>query len=168
MLRPIRASDRPFPWRCGNCGERQVFRTSVPYQTTINFDGKPYEVQIPDLELPKCANCGEVVFDDHAGHQIDQALRQRLGLLRPDQILAGRTQLGLNPKDFAAQLGVSEESISRWESGVQIQSRIADRQIRLFFELPSVRNALNRLERGEPIGDAVRLSATSEAAAHVV
>lgn len=81
MARPKRTVDRPFPWRCGNCGQEHVDRVSTPYTTTIHYDGRAYEVVVPDLQLPICANCGEVVFDNHTGHQINRVLRQQLGLL---------------------------------------------------------------------------------------
>lgn len=155
MARPKRTVDRPFPWRCGNCGQEQVDRVNTPYTTTINYDGRAYEVVVPDLELPTCANCGEVVFDNQTGHQINRALRQQLGLLQPDQIRDGRTQLGLNQRDFAARIGVAEESVSRWETGAQVQSRVVDRQIRLFFALPDVRATLCKIDEGEAIGETV-------------
>lgn len=158
MIRTLRTEDRPFPWRCGACGERKVYRTATPYKTTIRHEGQSQEVEVSDLELPTCANCGAVVFDDLAGRQIDQALRQRLGLLQPEQIRAGRIQLGLDERKFAAQLGVSEESVRRWEAATLAQPRAVDREIRLFFEFPSVRNALSRLECGDPIGETVRVA----------
>lgn len=158
MIRSLRTHDRPFPWRCGNCGERQVYRSATDYKTTIKYDQQSYEVELSNLELPTCTNCGQVVFDDKAGGQIDRALRQRVGLLQPDQIRAGRLQLGLHEKEFAAQLGVSEESLRRWEIGIQLQPRAVDREIRLFFEFPSVRDALSQLQRGDRIGETVRAS----------
>jgi DNA-binding transcriptional regulator YiaG len=88
-----------------------------------------------------------VVFDNHTGHQINRALRQQLGLLQPEQIRAGRTQLGLSQREFAARLAVAEESVSRWETGAQVQSRVVDRQIRLFFALPEVRANLSKMSR---------------------
>ena len=111
---------------------------------------------MPDLELPKCRKCGEVVFDNHAGQQINRVLRQQLGLLQPDQIRAGRNELGLSQREFAGQLGVAEESVSRWETGALIQSQVVDRQIRIFFEFPEVRGALGELERGHSFGEAVK------------
>ncbi|MEX2561015.1 MAG: type II TA system antitoxin MqsA family protein [Pirellulales bacterium] len=158
-----RNQDRPFPWRCGTCDELQVYRTPTLYKTAIKYEGRPYEVEIPDLELPKCRQCGEVVFDNFAGWQIDRALRAKLGLLQPDQIRAGRIELALNQREFAAHLGVAEESISRWETGALIQSRIVDRQIRLLFEFPVVREALRQIELGKPIGERVRNEPIGEA-----
>ena len=158
MARAKRTKDRPFPWRCGSCDEKEVYRTPSAYKTTIKYEGRPYDVELPDLELPKCRKCGEVVFDNHAGHQINRVLRQQLGLLQPDQIRAGRNELGLSQRDFAAHLGVAEESVSRWETGALIQSRVVDRQIRLFFEFPSVREALIELQQGVSFGEVVKIA----------
>src|SRR4051812_8587902 len=113
--------DRPFPWRCGNCGEKEVDRKATEHRTTIKYEGRPYEIVIPDLQLPTCKKCGEVVFDNFAGEQIDRAFRSQLGLLQADEIRAGRIQLGKNQKEFAAELGAAEESVSRWETGAQVQ-----------------------------------------------
>jgi putative zinc finger/helix-turn-helix YgiT family protein len=156
MARAKRTKDRPFPWRCGSCDEKEVYRTPTAYTTTVKYEGRAYEVEIPDLELPKCRKCGEIVFDNHAGHQINRVLRQQLGLLQPDQIRAGRNELGMSQREFAARLGVAEESVSRWETDALIQSRAVDRQIRVFFEFPEVREALGKFERGYSLGEAVK------------
>lgn len=160
MARLKRNKDRPFPWRCGSCDKKEVYRTPTPYQATIKYEGRPYDVEISDLELPKCRECGEVVFDNHAGHQINQALRKQLGLLLPDQIRTGRTKLGLNQGDFAAQLGVAKESVSRWETGALTQSRVVDRQIRLFFEFPAVRETLSQLQQGDVFGETANIESS--------
>jgi hypothetical protein len=47
MSRSIKTVDRPFPWRCGNCGQEQVDRVNTPYTTAINYDGRAYEVVVP-------------------------------------------------------------------------------------------------------------------------
>lgn len=86
-IRPNR--DRPFPWRCGNCGERDVDRKSTKHRTTIKYEGRHYEIVIPDLQLPTCKKCGEVVFDNFAGEQIDNAFRRQLGIYWDGFIIDG-------------------------------------------------------------------------------
>ena len=162
MARAKRTQDRPFPWRCGSCDEKEVYRTRTSYKTTIKYEGRPYDVEISDLEVPTCRKCGEAVFDNHAGHQINAALREQLGLLQPEQIRAGRTELDLSQRDFAALLGVAEESVCRWETGAQIQSRVVDRQIRVFFEFPAVREALSGFGHGKTFGETARVSSPSD------
>ena len=51
-------------------------------------------------------------------------------------LAVGATARHLLRSLLAAQLGAAEESVSRWETGAQVQSRGFDRQIRLFFALP--------------------------------
>jgi putative zinc finger/helix-turn-helix YgiT family protein len=162
MARAKRTQDRPFPWRCGSCDEKEIYRSRTPYKTTIKYEGRPYDVEMQDLEVPTCRKCGEVVFDNHAGHQINAALRKQLGLLQPEQIRAGRTELNLSQKEFASQLGVAEESVSRWETGSQIQSRSVDRQIRVFFEFPEVREILVEFETGRVFGEIARTASPRE------
>jgi DNA-binding transcriptional regulator YiaG len=45
-------------------------------------------------------------------------------------------------KELAVQLAVAEATLSRWETGGQIQQRAMDKLLRLFFGLPAVRVAL--------------------------
>jgi hypothetical protein len=52
-----------------------VRRTTVPYQCERVYNGRAVTVVIPDLAVPRCANCGELVFDYLAEEQINQAYR---------------------------------------------------------------------------------------------
>jgi hypothetical protein len=36
-------------------------------------DGQPVTIVVPDLAVPKCGNCGELVFDYEADDQITRA-----------------------------------------------------------------------------------------------
>ena len=145
---PTVTTDRPFPWRCGQCDAVAVERASINYQTKAKHDGRLYELSIDGFEVPKCSQCGEMVFDNHAGQQINRALRQHLGLLSPSQIKSRRRKLKLSQREMADAVGVAVESISRWENGVVTQSRSTDRFLRVFFELPEVRAQLNSIALG--------------------
>lgn len=140
-MAPLR--DKPFPWKCGTCGERTIVRTVMPYSLQYGYDGRTYTVAIPDLAVPCCTNCGEMVFDTLANRRIDQALRDQIGLLSPEQIRANREALGLTQEQLAASLGIAAATISRWESGYQIQQRAMDRLLRLYFAHPNVRSSLS-------------------------
>jgi putative zinc finger/helix-turn-helix YgiT family protein len=83
-----------------------------------------------------------MVFDNDADEQIAAALREKIGVLSAQQIRMNREQLGLSQRQLAEQLGVAVETISRWETGVLIQSRAMDRYLRLYFGVPAVRAAL--------------------------
>lgn len=135
---------KPFPWRCAECGKREVEPTKVlDYTVELKHDGRRYDVRVPTLEAPVCGACKAVHIDLQADDQVWAALRQQLRLLSPQSIRSWREErLGLTQKEFAARLGVAPETVCRWESGALIQSRAYDNLMRLFFGMPEVRDAL--------------------------
>jgi putative zinc finger/helix-turn-helix YgiT family protein len=133
---------KPFPWRCPECGKREVRPTTVQHTSQIKHDGRLYTVEVPSLRVPKCDACGELVFDNDAADQIAKALRQQLGLLSAEQIRKNREDLSLSQRSLADQLGVAVETISRWENGVLTQTRAMDRYLRVYFGVPAARAAL--------------------------
>jgi putative zinc finger/helix-turn-helix YgiT family protein len=106
---------------------------TVLYATTIEHDGRAYPVSIPDLTVPRCANCRAISIDDAADQEISAAFRREAKLLAPDDIRQGRETLRLTQKQLANLLGVGEATVSRWETGAQIQQRAMDRFLRLCF-----------------------------------
>ena len=108
---------KPFPWRCPECGKKEVRPATVRHTSQIKHDGRLYAVEIPRLRVPQCGACGELVFDNDADEQIARALREQLGLLSGDQIRNNREDLGLSQRVLAEHLGVAAETISRWENG---------------------------------------------------
>ncbi len=139
---PRTTDDRPFPWRCPHCLAKEVRPAVMPYAAKVKHDGIEYTIDIPALEIPKCQNCGELLFSNHVDEQIRDALLDRLRLLTPDQIRAGRKVLSLHQSQLAERLGVAAETISRWETGALIQSRSMDNLLRVYFAIPEVRNVL--------------------------
>lgn len=133
---------KPFPWKCGHCRQKAVNPATVPYTAEAEHDGRTYTVTIPDLHTPKCDNCGELVLTAEANERITDALREQIGLLTPAQIRQGREALGLTQEQFAAKLRIASATVSRWETGAQIQQRALDLLMRLFFGLSEVRSAL--------------------------
>jgi putative zinc finger/helix-turn-helix YgiT family protein len=127
---------RAFPKRCGKCGEEAMRLAAVPYCTTIEHDGRAYQVEIPSLTVPRCGNCQAISIDDEADQQISAAFRREARLLAPDEIRQGREKLGFTQKQFANLLGVGEATISRWETGAQIQQRALDRFLRVCLASP--------------------------------
>lgn len=109
----------------------------MPYAITIEHDGRAYQVEIPALTVPQCANCKTLSIDDEADRQISAAFRHEARLLTPEEVRQGREKLGLTQKQFANLLGVGEATVSRWETGAQIQQRAMDRFLRVCFASPS-------------------------------
>src|SRR5260370_40074315 len=106
--------DRPFPWRCSKCRQREVVPQLIPYTAEINHDGSMYSVHLPALEIPKCRACGNLLFDNRADEQINRALRAHLRLLSPEQIRKNRKGLELSQPELAERPGVADETLSRW------------------------------------------------------
>jgi putative zinc finger/helix-turn-helix YgiT family protein len=142
MSKPSHSEGKPFPWRCPECGKKEVRRATVRHSSKIKHDGRVYTVEVPRLHVPRCGACRELVFDNVADQQIAAALREQLGLLTAEQIRLNREQLGLSQRALADHLGVAVETISRWENGVLTQTRAMDRYLRIYFGVPAARAAL--------------------------
>lgn len=61
---------RPFPWHCPRCRKLEVRPVTMPYRAERLRDGHLVAVDIPALVVPRCAACGELVFDYAADEQI--------------------------------------------------------------------------------------------------
>jgi putative zinc finger/helix-turn-helix YgiT family protein len=83
-----------------------------------------------------------------ANDQIDDALRELVGLLTPDDIRQHREALGLTQRQLANQLGIAEATLSRWETGGQIQQQAMDNLLRVFYTIGDVRSALSAMAAG--------------------
>ena len=90
---PAQTMGRPFPWFCSRCRRKEVWRTKIPYQCQRFYRDQPITVVIPELAVPKCANCGELEFDYVAEEQINQAYRDLIALIGSADTIArsGRT-----------------------------------------------------------------------------
>lgn len=131
---------RPFPWHCPKCRKKEVRPALITYRCDVAHDGQLYSVTVPNLTVPRCDHCGELVFNYTADEQIRRALRSQLRLLGPEEIRTARAALGLTQKDLASRLGVSENTLSRFESGDQIQSRAIDNLLRVSFAISEVQS----------------------------
>jgi putative zinc finger/helix-turn-helix YgiT family protein len=124
----------------------------MPYAIDVKHDGQLYHLEIPELKIPKCRACGELVFSNSVDDEILKALRAHLRLLTPEQIRGGREALGFKSNEFADKLGIAAETVSRWESGGLIQSRAMDNFLRVFFAIPQARAVLRGSEQDPHLG----------------
>ncbi len=114
----------------------------MDYTTEVVHDGRSYTVTVPALRVFRCGKCGDLVLDTEANRRISSAFRRQAGLLAPEEIRRQREALGLTQRELAARLQVADATLSRWETGAQVQQRSLDKLLRLFFELPEVRQVL--------------------------
>lgn len=134
---------RPFPWRCRQCGKTEVVMATTEYQAEVRHDGRLYRFTIPNLEIPVCQACSARVFTEAVDAQVNDALRDHLKLLTPDQIRVGIDRVGLSQKEVASRLGIAEATLSRWLNETQIQSRALDNLLRAFLAFPQLREVLS-------------------------
>ena len=147
--------ERAFSRKCGKCRQKAVVLATVPYTIPIAHDGRKYEVALPSLSVPKCGNCGAISIDNEADRQIDKAFRRVAGLLSQEEIREGRKKLGYEQQEFADLLGISASTLSRWETGAQVQQRFHDGILRAIFVLPALRLFLAELHGiKEPVAEA--------------
>jgi putative zinc finger/helix-turn-helix YgiT family protein len=112
----------------------------MDYATEIIHDGRPYQVNVPALRTPRCQNptCRAILLDTDANRRITQAFRRAANLLEPEEIRRRREELGLTQAALAERLEVGPATVSRWETGAQIQQRSLDKLLRLFFLYPEL------------------------------
>lgn len=127
---------KPFPWKCPECGEKAIKPACEPrYATVMRHDGRDYRVAVKNLDLWKCEKCGLIQLPEPADALLQAELRKKVGLMPPELIRGTREKLKLTQKQLADELQVAESTLSRWESGMQIQQRAMDQYLRLVFFL---------------------------------
>ena len=112
------------------------------YSTDLEHDGRKYHVVLADLCVARCENCGTIILDDAASRRLSDALRNEAGLLQPAEIRTQREALGLTQKTLAGYLLIAEATLSRWETGAQIQQRAMDAFLRSLFKSSEARSIL--------------------------
>jgi putative zinc finger/helix-turn-helix YgiT family protein len=113
---------------------------------TINGES----LTVPSVAHLKCSSCGEVVLrfqDAKRLHEDAVAIyRRKHGLLSGDEIRALRKQFDLTQADLARLLRLGGNTVSRWESGRNVQTGAMDMLLRIIRDLPGGIDYL----RGQP------------------
>ncbi len=129
--------------KCATCRERAVSALVLSeHATELEHDGRKYSVVIRNFPVLRCERCGTLVFDDEANDRLTEALRWAAKLLLPAEIRSERERLKLTQKKLADLLHISESTLSRWETGSQIQQRCMDQLLRGFFSVEEFRRFL--------------------------
>ncbi len=64
---------KPFPRWCDSCRKNTVWPVQFPFCSQIRHDGVLHSVDTPELVVPRCQECGELYFDNHAEEQVSSA-----------------------------------------------------------------------------------------------
>ena len=116
---------------CVECGKPMRIRREVlPFDKPIGLRG----VRL-NTDVARCPNCGEfeVIIPNLEGlhRAIARTLVAKNARLAADEIRFLRKVLGWSGADFAAHMGTSAETVSRWETGATPIGPQADRLLRL-------------------------------------
>lgn len=121
--------------RCLECGG-EMTRSLDPIQTVFKGDN----LNIEGVEHWKCEHCGELEYDSVDLDALDlaenRAYRELHKLLAPKDIRSIRKRYGLTQSQFELMLGVSAPTVSRWETGSVVQTKVADNLMRVIGEFP--------------------------------
>jgi putative zinc finger/helix-turn-helix YgiT family protein len=105
-------------------------------------------VSVPSALHLSCPKCGEFVlrFEDSRRLQEDAIgiYRKKHGLLSSSQIRAIRERFGLTQGEFGRLLHLGANTISRWESGRNVQTEAMEMLLRLIRDLPGSLDYLRR------------------------
>lgn len=123
--------------RCGVCLEGVLVETVVTKDVTIRHDGKLYTLPRVRIPAEECSHCKTVAYGLAADDAKQNALREHLGLLKPQEILAARLHWNLTQEDVYRDTNLAEETVSRWENGHVIQSKTTDLLLRNYFANPA-------------------------------
>jgi putative zinc finger/helix-turn-helix YgiT family protein len=120
---------------CPACGT-----TMVEKRGTLRLPVNGEEIAVPSAAHLSCPRCGEVVlrFSDskRLGEDAIGIYRKKHGLLSADEIRAIRERFALTQADLARLLRLGANTVSRWESGRNVQTGAMDMLLRLIRDLP--------------------------------
>jgi putative zinc finger/helix-turn-helix YgiT family protein len=120
---------------CPNCGTMMLEKRG---RLRLPVNGE--EISVPSAQFLDCPKCGEIVLrlqDSKRLHQDAIAIyRKRHGLLSANEIRVIREQFGLTQANLARLLRLGANTVSRWESGRNVQTAAMDILLRLIRDLP--------------------------------
>jgi putative zinc finger/helix-turn-helix YgiT family protein len=120
---------------CPNCGTKMLERRG---RLCLPINGE--EISVPSARFLRCPNDGEIVLrflDSKRLHEDAIAIyRRKHGLLSADEIRVIRERFDLTQSNLARLLRLGANTVSRWESGRNVQTAAMDILLRLIRDLP--------------------------------
>jgi len=118
--------------QCLICGHAPM-RTGAE---SLPLVGLP-RITLVGVEVSRCPKCGDYEVSIPAHRRLVQivtkALLGKRGRLAPAELKWLRSVMGWTSLQLAQHVGVSAESVSKWENGHTQQSRPADRLVRMLL-----------------------------------
>lgn len=108
------------------------------------------------LPVRRCDHCDLDYLDDEGEGLKHEAVCRHLGVLTPKEIRGIRGHLGLSRSALAKLTGIGEASLSRWETGIKIQTPGYDRYLRLISRA-GIAPVLRQLDHAPSVAQARRV-----------
>ena len=120
---------------CPTCGTPMVEKRS-----TLRLPVNGEEIAVPAAAHLSCPRCREILlrYQDsrRLGEDAIAIYRKKHGLLSADEIRPIRERFDLTQADLARLLRLGANTVSRWESGRNVQSAAMDMLLRLIRDVP--------------------------------
>lgn len=117
---------------CAECGSDRV---TVDRNAAIRYDmGGLHHITLQGVAMQRCASCGDEGIKIPRIGQLHRVLADYL--IRQPRLLMGneirflRTHLGLSTQDFSHRMGVTRETVSRWENARERMGEPTDHLLR--------------------------------------
>ncbi len=153
--------------QCPVCG-----KGTLETRREVRKYGRGIDVTLVNVPVRRCPKCGEEFVVIGAVEELHRLIAEDLARsprkLGPAEIRFLRTHLGYSSADFASVMGVTPETVSRWESkrASQQMAPTAERLLRLMAlqDKPIASYGLERTGAGEPTAPvlSLRLKPTAE------
>lgn len=112
----------------------------IEKRATLRLPVNGKEIAVPSAAHLRCPKCGEILlrYQDsrRVGEDAIAIYRRKHGLLSADEIRAIRERFDLTQTDLARLLRLGANTVSRWESGRNVQSAAMDMLLRLIRDVP--------------------------------
>ena len=118
-------------YRCPVCGQANLEPRVQNECFEYEAEGQAMQISAENVPVKACPACGEIFSGPEAGRIRDDAIRQALKVLMPEEIRALREGLGLTRTEFAHLTAIDQVHLAQWEQGQMIQSRAMDLYLRL-------------------------------------
>lgn len=119
--------------KCPNCRSEIVSKKGNYLYTESGL----HYITLQNVDICNCSKCGEQTVSipkiEELHRVIAFAIIKKKERLSADEIRFLRKYLGWSGKDFAEHMGVTPETVSRWENDKEPMGPIADRLLRLML-----------------------------------
>jgi putative zinc finger/helix-turn-helix YgiT family protein len=120
---------------CPACGTPMIEKRG-----TLRLPVNGEEIAVPSSTHLSCPKCGEILLrvqdSKRLGEDAIARYRKKHNLLSADEIRAIREHFSLTQAELARLLRLGANTVSRWESGRNVQTGAMDMLLRLIRDLP--------------------------------